>query len=245
MIKAASFPEAIAERRYLLPPYPAVYLQTHITNLIADFRDAKDPAHIGAGQALYAEYGPGYASTHAHPVDQWQIYLEGDGKLAKKPVRPVTIQYTDRWVPYGPIDVSDAGFALVALWPRPNDETYEMPKDASRIRESLRGKPHRMLLAEVALAGSPGAASTEESVIEEGPIWARLWRLPPGAPLGTPSPSDGGGQFFVPLSGAVEWSGRSYPARSAIWIGAADPPIRLVAGEKGAEIVGVQFPQQA
>ena len=54
MIKAASFLEA-HKKRYLLPEYPAVQLETHITNLIADFRDANDPAHLNGGQALFTE----------------------------------------------------------------------------------------------------------------------------------------------------------------------------------------------
>lgn len=244
MVKAASFPEAIAERRYLLPPYPAVYFETHITNLIADFRDASDPAHLGAGQALYAEYGPGWAATHAHPVDQWQVYLEGEGRLAKKPVRLVTVQYTDRWVPYGPIEVAEKGFSLLALWPRPNDETYEMPQQAERIRESLRGRPHRMLLAEVQAGTGPVSEASQRNLIEDGPIWARLWRLPPGATLTTPSAAAGGGQFFVPLAGDVAWSGRSYPARSTIWVGTADESLELTAGGEGAEVLGMQFPPQ-
>jgi len=44
MIKAASFPEA-HEKRYLLPEYPAVYLETYITNLMSGRRcDAKSTA---------------------------------------------------------------------------------------------------------------------------------------------------------------------------------------------------------
>ncbi|HXG17972.1 MAG TPA: hypothetical protein VNN62_02705 [Methylomirabilota bacterium] len=80
MIKAASFPEA-HQQRYLLPPYPAVYLNTYITNLIADFRDAKLSDHLDGGQALFAEYEEGVAATHAHPVDQWQIYVAGSAYL--------------------------------------------------------------------------------------------------------------------------------------------------------------------
>jgi len=116
MIKAANFTEA-HKSRYLLPPYPAVYLNTYITNLIADFRDAKVSSHLDSGHALFAEYEEGHATTHAHPVDQWQVYVSGVAKLAKETVQLVTIQYTDAWVPYGPIEVTKEGFALLALWP--------------------------------------------------------------------------------------------------------------------------------
>jgi hypothetical protein len=243
MIKAASFPEA-HEQRYLLSAYPAVYLETYITNLIADFRDATDPAHLDGGQALFAEYGEGVALTHAHPVAQWQLYVAGSARLAKKPVLPVTIQYTDAWVPYGPIEVTTEGFALLALWPRPNDETYEMPKDAETIRAHLHGKPRRMILTHLDLPGDAPAVASEAVLITEGPVWARHWRLPPGAALETPDPSQGGGQFFVPLRGAVEYGGRAYPRWSAVYVGPRDGRIVLTAGADGAEVLGTQFSPQ-
>jgi hypothetical protein len=241
MIKAASFPEA-HQQRYLLPEYPAVYLDTYITNLIADFRDAQDPAHLDGGQALFAEYGAGIALTHAHPVAQWQVYVSGAALLAKKQVLPVTIQYTDAWVPYGPIEVAQAGFALLALWPRPNDETYEMPKDADTIRAHLRGKPHRMLLTRIDITDEFPTSASETTLIEEAAVWARRWRLPAGATFETPAPSQGGGQFFIPLQGSVAYEGRAYARWSAVYVGPQDRRIMLRAGADGADVLGTQFP---
>jgi hypothetical protein len=240
MIKAASFAEA-HRNRYLLPEYPAVYLETHITNLIADFRDARDPAHLDGGQALFAEYGPGIALTHAHPVDQWQVYLEGNARLAKKAVQPVVLQYTDEWVPYGPIEVAPEGFCLIALWPKPNDETYEMPKDAARIRENLRGKPHRNLLQRIDLVDDAPTTMNASELIAESEVWARRWRLPAGAAFATPRAAGGGGQFFIPLSGSIEYGEHAYPRWSALYVGPDDPPITLRAGVGSADVIGMQF----
>lgn len=239
MIKTADFTQALAERTFVLPPYPAVYLETRITNMIADFRDDTLPQHLDGGQAIYAEYGPGYATVHSHPVDQWQIYYDGDGLVSKKKVKPFTIQYTDAWVPYGPIDVTKF-FSLVALWPRPCSEVYEMPKDIERVRAALHGQPHRHVLAEIDLEAAPAKTVSEHSIIEDGPVWARRWRLPPGASFTTPDPSAGGGQFFLPIRGVFTFGDREYPTRSAIFVGPRDGSITLVAGPEGAEVVGVQ-----
>jgi len=152
---------------------PAVYLNTYITNLIADFRDAKVSSHLDSGHALFAEYEEGHATTHAHPVDQWQVYVSGVAKLAKKPVQLVTIQYTDAWVPYGPIEVTKEGFALLALWPKPNDETYEMPKDANTIREHLRAKPRRIIFKHLDVANEETVTSEETVLMQEDAVWAR------------------------------------------------------------------------
>jgi hypothetical protein len=240
MIKAASFPEAHAQR-YFLADYPAVYLDTYITNLIADFRNAADLAHLDAGQALFAEYGAGVALTHAHPVDQWQLYVAGAARLAKRPVAPVVLQYTDAWVPYGPIEVTKEGFALLALWPRPNEQTYEMPQDAGTIRAHLRGQPHRMLLKRLEVAADAVAAPAETTLIEEGAIWARHWRLPTGVTFETPDPSQGGGQFFVPLQGTMEYEGREYGRWSTVYVGPRDGRLVLRAGTTGTEVIGMQF----
>lgn len=243
MIKTASFPEA-HQNRYLLPPYPAVYLNTYITNLIADFRDAKVSSHLDGGHALFAEYEEGLATTHAHPVAQWQIYVSGSARLAKKPVQLVTIQYTDAWVPYGPIEVTKEGFALLALWPRPNDETYEMPKDANTIREHLRGKPHRIIFKQLDVTNEAVATPEETTLIQEDAVWARRWRLPAGATLETPDPAQGGGQFFIPLQGSFAYEGREYAQWSTIYVGPRDGRIVLRAGADGADVLGTQFALQ-
>ena len=36
---------------------------------------------------------------HFHDVDQFQIIVDGDGKIGKKAVRPVTFQYADAFTP--------------------------------------------------------------------------------------------------------------------------------------------------
>jgi hypothetical protein len=241
MIQAASFPEA-HRNRYLLPEYPAVYLETYITNLIADFREIKTDED--GGQALFAEYGEGVALTHAHPVDQWQIYLQGVARLGHKPVAPVVIQYTDAWIPYGPIEVAKEGFALIALWPRPNLETYEMPKDVALIRDNLRGQPHRHLYRQIDVCDAAPATLSQTSLIEGADVWARRWQLPAETSFVTPDPSKGGGQFFIPLAGSIHFDGREYPRWSAIYVGPHDSSIRLRAGANGADIIGMEFRPQ-
>lgn len=240
---AANFLEA-KKNRYLLPEYPAVYLETHITNLIGDFRDTGDPAPRDCGQALFADYGPGIALTHSHPVDQWQIYLTGKARLTRKPVAPVVIQYTDEWVPYGPIEVEAEGFALIALWPKPNLETYEMPKDVARIRENLRNKPRRHLLHHVEPQDSPPAEFCRTELIKDGAVWAQRWQLPPDASFETPSSADGGGQFYIPLSGTIVHAEEEYPVWSTIYMGREDRPVVLRSGGGGADVLGFQFRPQ-
>jgi len=243
MVVAANFTEA-KKGRYLLPEYPAVYLETHITNLVGDFRDDGVPEHQRCGQALFADYGPGIALTHAHPVDQWQIYLEGNARLTRKPVAPVVIQYTDEWVPYGPIEVEPEGFSLLALWPRPNIETYEMPKDVARIRQELRKKTHRVHFHQIDVLDTAPSEFAATTLIEDGDIWARRWQLPPGASFETPSAANSGGQFYIPLSGTFVYAEQEYPRWSTIYVGREDRPITLRAGSAGNDVIGVQFRPQ-
>jgi hypothetical protein len=156
----------------------------------------------------------------------------------------VTIQYTDAWVPYGPIEVAKEGFALLALWPKPNDETYEMPKDATTIREHLRGKHHRIIFKQLDVTSEKPVQFSETPLIEEAEVWARRWRLPASVTLKTPDPAPGGGQFFIPLQGSVEYEGREYPRWSTIYVGPRDGRIAVQAGTDGADVLGMQFAPQ-
>ena len=167
--------------------------------------------------------------------------MAGSAHLAKKPVSLVTVQHTDEWVPYGPIEMPKEGFALLALWPRPNEATNEMPKDAQLIRENLRDKPHRMILEHIDVSGDAPTATAETTVIEDGDIWARRWRLPAGVTLETSDPSRGGGQFFIPLQGSIEYQGTEYPRWSTLCVGPQDGRIVIQAGADGANVIGTQF----
>jgi hypothetical protein len=96
-----------------------------------------------------------------------------------------------------------------------------------QIRSHLRGKPHRILFTQIELADGPPATTGETTLIDQGDIWARAWRLPAGTSPETPDLSQSGGRFFVPLWGTVEYNGRQYPQWSAIYVGSHDGPIVL------------------
>jgi hypothetical protein len=81
--------------------------------------------------------------------------------------------------------------------------------------------------------------------MQEDAVWARRWRLPAGATLETPDPSQGGGQFFIPLQGAFDYEGQEYPQWSTIYIGPRDGRIVLRAGAHGADVLGTQFAPQS
>jgi hypothetical protein len=88
-------------------------------------------------------------------------------------------------------------------------------------------------------------APSETTLIEEGAIWARRWRLPAGATLETPDPSQGGGQFFLPLQGTMAYEEREYARWSTVYVGSHDGRIVLRAGATGAEVLGMQFRPQS
>src|SRR5689334_9041256 len=51
-------------------------------------------------------------SPHFHDVDQYQIFVRGNGRLGSNEAGPMTFHYADAYTPYGPIVGADQGIAF-------------------------------------------------------------------------------------------------------------------------------------
>src|SRR5476649_941536 len=67
---------------------------------------------------LVESEGERLARAHFHTVDQWQIFVGGNGKMGKHDVAPVTIHYANAFTPYGPLNPGPQGLAYMTLRPK-------------------------------------------------------------------------------------------------------------------------------
>ena len=84
----------------------------------------------------------------------------------------------------------------------------------------------------------------EQSDGVEGEHGLATWRyrVPAGAALTGPEPSNGGGQFWVVLAGTLATGESGWlPVNSTIFVGPADGALSAVAGSGGAEALCLQF----
>lgn len=191
---------------------------------------------------------------HFHQADQYQIVVQGGGRLGTHDVGSVAVHYTDAWSAYGPIVAADEGIAWFTLRNTWDSGARYMPGARDQLRAArARNCQHREATA------APLPAASAEELARPGlwdcmPVLAQTadgmaawrYRQPANAGVRGPDPCEGGGQFWIVLSGSASAAGSALlPPNSCVFVGPQDPALALLAGPGGAEMLCVQFPRLA
>ncbi len=177
---------------------------------------------------------------HFHDVDQFQVVVDGDGKIGKKAVRPITFQYADAFTPYGPIVAADRGLSFFTFRNISSGGFWAMPGN----KQSMPGRAGRNIEGGFELErGVPAAGETVRDVLMPeqadgvAAIGLRLGANAHSQGLG----ANGKGQFYLVCAGSIVADGRDLPERSLIRIEPDEPAITLHAGPDGAQVLALQF----
>lgn len=184
-------------------------------------------------------YAGARIEPHFHDVDQFQIVVDGDGRIGKTEVRPITFQYADAFTPYGPIVARDDGISFFTLrncasgghWSMPGNK-HNMPCRAGR---NIGG------VFELGRAPSNGAETVREELMQpqEDGVQAIGIRMGANARAGG-IPAENG-QYYLVCTGSLIQNGKELPVSSLIRVEAGEPTLALTAGNDGAEVLAVQF----
>jgi hypothetical protein len=188
---------------------------------------------------------------HFHQADQYQVIVQGGGRLGTHDVGTVAVHYTDAWSSYGPIVAADEGISWFTLRNAWDPGARYMPAAREQLRAArTRNFQHReataapmpvTVLAELARTDCLSCTT----VLEQTPDGMATWRyrLPPGARLNGRDPASGGGQFWIVLSGSAATDGTAFlPPNSCVFVAPDDGPLAVRAGDGGAETLCLQFP---
>lgn len=197
-------------------------------------------------QGFLVQQPPGSVTPpHFHEVNQFQVFVGGDGRLGKKAAGPLTVQYAGGHTPYGPIEAGAEGvlyFTLRAAW---DPGAKYMPQSRDRLKRGLQ----RQVMAKPVTPSGPDdlSALTSPELItliarEPDGMAAWLMRLGPGMSARIPDPSDGGGQYHVVVGGSLVRDGEALTERSCLFATAEEPAYDAHAGECGLEMLVLQFP---
>lgn len=177
---------------------------------------------------------------HFHDVDQFQVIVQGDGRIGKKAVRPVTFQYADAFTPYGPIIGAEQGLSFFTLrniasggfWAMPGNK-HEMPGRAGRNIEGL---------FDLAVGVPVQGEATREALMTPQPDGVQAVGIRLGPQATTDGiPHEGKGQFYLVCTGSLVSDGREFPERSVLRVEPDEATIRLTAGADGAQVLALQF----
>ena len=216
---------------------------------VSDAPDYVEPAlgEVRPPQAFLVEQEPGaVVHAHFHYVDQFQVVVEGSGRIGKEALRPVMTHFAGDNTPYGPIVAGEHGLKYFTLRAsadttgaqfmpaargrrRPSPWRYELARPVASAEEAL---PARSSVeVETVLTGSDGLAIL-------------MYRIPPGGSVAAPDPSQGDGQSLLVTAGSIVHEGGVFGRLSALFVPVDSPSPELAGGPGGADVLLLQFPKR-
>jgi hypothetical protein len=196
--------------------------------------------------AFLVEQDPGCAApSHFHQADQFQVVIAGEGRLGTHDVAPVTVHFTGKYSPYGPLVAGQDAlhyFTLRNGW----DPGAQYMKEARAVLRTVPGRRHREAVAAPRAVDVPkqGAPVCEVCLpASEDGLAAMRYVLPPGAQVTGPDPAEGHGQYWVVISGILRHDGGDLPARACVFLSPDEAAFTAVAGSDGLQVLALQFPR--
>jgi hypothetical protein len=190
---------------------------------------------------------------HFHQADQYQVVVQGSGRLGLHDVSSVAVHYTDSYSAYGPIVAADEGISWFTLRNAWDPGARYMTQHRRQLREARARHQHREAtcgplppLTEQERAAL--TAPTANAVIAEAADGLGTWRytVPASGSVTGPDPSAGGGQFWLIASGSAAVAGNAQlPVQSCVFVAPEDTAAILLAGNGGADLICMQFPRRA
>ncbi|MGE4048494.1 MAG: hypothetical protein AB7F35_26800 [Acetobacteraceae bacterium] len=190
---------------------------------------------------------------HFHQADQYQVIVQGGGRMGFHDVASVAVHYTDAYSAYGPIVAAEEGVSWFTLRNAWDPGARYMPQYRQQLREARARYQHREStcgpippLTDAERAALTGAAG--QAVIEPTKDGLGTWRytVPAGGSVTGPDPMSGGGQFWLVSSGSAAVPGGALlPVNSCVFVAPEDAAAILTAGPLGADLLCMQFPKRA
>jgi hypothetical protein len=190
---------------------------------------------------------------HFHAADQYQVIVQGGGRLGVHDVGTVSVHYTDSYSAYGPIVAAGEGISWFTLRNAWDPGARYMPAERAQLREARARFQHREAtcgplapLSEAELAALTDVSGA--AVIDEAKDGLGTWRytVKAGGVARGPDPATGGGQFWLVSSGTAHVPGGALlPVNSCVFVAPDDAALEMFAGPAGADLLCMQFPKRA
>jgi len=188
---------------------------------------------------------------HFHGIDQFQVFIDGSGRLAKHAISPISIHYTNAWTGYGPIVAGEKGMSYYVMRPGLDvlgSQYIHVPESRQYIK---RGRK-RFLLAEniqrKTLDDLRKMTTIEnDRVIDvaaddpDAGVFAHIISMGPNTTFTGTDPRLGGGQVLFIMEGSMTHDGKELGLRGAIAITNVESQVTVKAGADGVQIMYLQY----
>ncbi|AFK62182.1 hypothetical protein TKWG_09280 [Advenella kashmirensis WT001] len=178
--------------------------------------------------------------VHFHGYGQFQIIVDGAGKLGRHDLRVCTAHYAGQQTAYGPLRSGERGLSYLTLRAATEGAAFFMPA-ASHYRNPNIPRFERF--------GVEGALSNDgviQTLLPEDTLGLGAWLLtvPEGQSVASPLLNNGSGRFYVVLDGVWQMNPR-LTRLDIVWTDANEAPLEIVGGQGGLKLMIVQFPANA
>jgi hypothetical protein len=195
--------------------------------------------------------------AHYHSTDQYQIFMDGGGKLGRHDIHPISVHYTNRYTGYGPIVAGESGVSYYVFRPEFDRLVTGQYLHIPELREKVKRQPGRkrsVIIEGVALktleALSRMSAPVTERILdlESDPhdpgTFADVMSMGPNVSYTGPDPDRGGGQVFLVVQGSMRCEGTHYSARSGLAVTRDEKAIAFTSGDAGVQVLVLQYPRR-
>jgi hypothetical protein len=187
--------------------------------------------------------------AHFHEPNQFQVFVEGNGRIGAFPAAPLTIQYANGHTPYGPIVAFEEGVKYFTLRQRWDPGAKYLPASRDKL---IKGNQRTRVKGGLGVSDEAARRARSEAAVEvvfaEEADGLAGWmvRLGPGGSCVLEEPAKGGGQYLVVAAGTlVAPDGRTLPRLSTVFISPEEARQTALAGPEGLDLLVLQFPRLA
>lgn len=235
---------------YVLPNGTRIALDTYLgKNLVSLASEGGEaPQTPGAGVTypmayLVQQWADSEIQAHYHQADQFQLFVQGAGRIGTHALQGMTIHYANSLSPYGPIVSEGEGLQYLTFRNRWDPGAQWMPEKAQRLRDT---PDRRHFTASHDIDAAPAGQAWRELLPETLPgLGAWLVHAGPDGVVRGREPSQGAGQFWYSLQGEMAIDGRVLGPNSVVFVAPDEPALEARGVGEGATLVVMQFPRSS
>lgn len=205
----------------------------------------QDPTLFGRSepQAFVVRLGPQADGirVHFHPVDQFQLVVQGSGQLGGHELRPGSLHYADAFTPYGPITPGPEGIGFFTIRTVTDAGANYMPESRSSLRASLASgasrdpQARRQFSFDLLEEASTANGQWREIIGEPDGLSVQVVHLGPSEEVETPSVG-AHGAFLAIVAGGLQGADGFQGSGNLSWL---DSPQQTPHTLKASELATV------
>jgi hypothetical protein len=199
---------------------------------------------------LYEQPGDTTLSAHFHHNNQFQIFIEGKGKIGPRTVGPVVVHYAGAYTGYGPLVASPEGLKYFTLRTVHESGAIRVADARAGKAEWPKGPMRHATSKRIDIATTQiltGLAAARETALipraEDGLEVVSI-EMPPGVVLPAVEIGAGAGVFIFVLAGAIDGPSYELEQQESLYISSDETFPPLTSGPLGSHLLTLVMPKR-